>query len=162
MSHGVSITSPGLYVKTPFVETVRYFEKRILIFDAPPDSLLTEDKKRLVIDVYARARIVDPLQFFKTVNSEAQATSRAIDIIGSELRREIALDTQIEVILETREGIMNRVRDSVTPKLLEFGIQTIDVRIKRAGLPGHHRGQRVRSYAGRAPAHSRPRARGGL
>ena len=69
------------------------------------------------------------------MNSEAQATSRAIDIIGSELRREIALDTQIEVILETREGIMNRVRDSVTPKLLEFGIQTIDVRIKRADFP---------------------------
>ena len=80
----VSVTSPGLYVRTPFVETVRYFEKRILIFDAPPDSLLTEDKKRLVIDVYARARIVDPLLFFKTVNSEAQATSRAIDIIGSD------------------------------------------------------------------------------
>ena len=131
----VSVTSPGLYVKTPFVETVRYFEKRILIFDAPPDSLLTEDKKRLVIDVYARARIVDPLLFFKTVNSEAQATSRAIDIIGSELRREIALDTQIEVILETREAIMNRVRDSVTPKLRDFGIETIDVRIKRADFP---------------------------
>ena len=131
----VSITSPGLYVKTPFVETVRYFEKRILIFDAPPDSLLTEDKKRLVIDVYARARIVDPLQFFKTVNSEAQGTSRAVDIISSELRREIALDTQIEVIQETREEIMNRVRDSVTPKLREFGIETIDVRVKRADFP---------------------------
>lgn len=131
----VSITSPGLYVKTPFVETVRYFEKRILIFDAPPDSLLTEDKKRLVIDVYARARITDPLLFFKTVNSEAQATSRAVDIISSELRREIALDTQIEVIQETREEIMNRVRDSVTPKLREFGIETLDVRVKRADFP---------------------------
>ena len=131
----VSITSPGLYVKTPFVDTVRYFEKRILIFDAPPDSLLTEDKRRLVIDVYARARIFDPLLFFRTVQTESQATSRAVDIIGSELRREIALDTQIEVIQETREEIMNRVRDSVRPKLLEFGIETIDVRIKRADFP---------------------------
>ncbi len=131
----VSITSPGLYVKTPFIETVRYFEKRILIFDAPPDSLLTEDKRRLVIDVYARARIVDPLLFFRTVQTESQATSRAVDIIASELRREIALDTQIEVIQETREEIMNRVRDSVKPKLLEFGIETIDVRIKRADFP---------------------------
>ena len=131
----VSITSPGLYVKTPFVDTVRYFEKRILIFDAPPDSLLTEDKKRLLIDVYARARITDPLLFFRTVNTEAQATSRAIDIISSELRREIALDTQTEVIQETREEIMNRVRDSVRPKLREFGIETIDVRIKRADFP---------------------------
>ena len=131
----VSITSPGLYVKTPFIETVRYFEKRILIFDAPPDSLLTEDKRRLVIDVYARARIIDPLLFFRTVQTESQATSRAVDIIASELRREIALDTQIEVIQETREEIMNRVRDSVKPKLLEFGIETIDVRIKRADFP---------------------------
>ena len=130
-----SINDPGLYVKTPFVDTVRYFDKRILIFDAPPDSLLTEDKKRLVIDVYARGRIFDPLLFFKTVNSESQAASRAIDIISSELRREIALDTQIEVIRETREGIMNRVRDSVNPKLAEFGIETLDVRIKRADFP---------------------------
>ena len=131
----VSITSPGMYVKTPFIETVRYFEKRILIFDAPPDSLLTEDKRRLVIDVYARARIFDPLLFFRTVQTESQATSRAVDIISSELRREIALDTQIEVIQETREEIMIRVRDSVRPKLLEFGIETIDVRIKRADFP---------------------------
>ncbi len=130
-----SIHSPGLYVKTPFIDTVRYFDKRILIFDAPPDSLLTEDKKRLVIDVYARARIIDPLLFFKSVNTESQATSRAIDIIASELRREIALDTQTEVIRETREEIMNRVRDSVEPKLLEFGIETVDVRIKRADFP---------------------------
>lgn len=130
-----SINSPGLYLKTPFVDTVRYFDKRILIFDAPPDSLLTEDKKRLVIDVYARGRIFDPFLFFKTVNTESQAASRAIDIIGSELRREIALDTQIEVIRETREGIMNRVRDSVAPKLAEFGIETLDVRIKRADFP---------------------------
>ena len=130
-----SITRPGLYVKTPFIDTVRYFERRILIFDAPPDSLLTEDKRRLVIDVYARAKITDPLLFFRTVQTESQATSRAVDIIASELRREIALDTQIEVIQETREEIMNRVRDSVAPKLEEFGIQTIDVRIKRADFP---------------------------
>ena len=84
-----AIHQPGIYVKTPFIDTVRYFEKRILIFDAPPDSLLTEDKKRLVIDVYARARIVDPLRFFQTVTTESQAASRAIDIVSSELRREI-------------------------------------------------------------------------
>ena len=131
----VSITSPGLYVKTPFIERVRYFEKRILVFDASPDSLLTEDKRRLVIDVYARARITDPLLFFRTVQTEPQATLRAVAIISSELRREIALDTQIEVIQETREEIMNRVRDSVRPKLQEFGIETIDVRIKRADFP---------------------------
>lgn len=130
-----SITSPGIYIKTPFIDTVRYFDKRILVFDAPPDSLLTADKRRLEIDVYARGRIVDPLRFFRTVNTESLAASRSIDIIASELRREIALDTQLEVISETREQIMLRVRDSVAPKLAEFGIETIDVRIKRADFP---------------------------
>lgn len=130
-----SITSPGIYIKTPFIDTVRYFDKRILVFDAPPDSLLTEDKRRLEIDVYARGKIVDPLRFFRTVNTESLAASRAIDIIASELRREIALDTQIDVIREEREPIMLRVRDSVAPKLAEFGIETIDVRIKRADFP---------------------------
>ena len=130
-----SITSPGIYIKTPFIDTVRYFDKRILVFAAPPDSLLTEDKRRLEIDVYARGKIVDPLRFFRTVNTESLAASRAIDIIASELRREIALDTQIDVIREEREPIMLRVRDSVAPKLAEFGIETIDVRIKRADFP---------------------------
>lgn len=130
-----SITSPGIYIKTPFIDTVRYFDKRILVFDAPPDSLLTEDKRRLEIDVYARGKIVEPLRFFRTVNTESLAASRAIDIIASELRREIALDTQLDVIREAREPIMLRVRDSVAPKLAEFGIETIDVRIKRADFP---------------------------
>lgn len=130
-----SINSPGIYIKTPFIDTVRYFDKRILVFDAPPDSLLTEDKRRLEIDIYARGKIVDPLLFFRSVNTESLAASRAIDIIASELRREIALDPQIDVIRETREQIMLRVRDSVAPKLAEFGIETIDVRIKRADFP---------------------------
>lgn len=130
-----SISNPGLYVKAPFIERVTYFDKRILVFDAPPDSLLTEDKRRLVIDVYARGRITDPLLFRETAISEAQAASRAIDIIASELRREIGLDTQIDVIKETREPIMLRVRDAVAPKLAEFGIEIIDVRIKRADFP---------------------------
>lgn len=128
-------TKPGIYFKMPFVETVTYFEKRLLRFDAPHDDLLTSDKKRLRIDVYARGRIVDPLLFFETLITEDRARSRAIDIIASELRREIALDLQSEIIAETREQIMNRVRDRVTPQLAVFGIQIVDVRIKRADFP---------------------------
>lgn len=130
-----SITSPGLYVKTPFIDKTTFFEKRLLIFDAAADSLLTEDKRRLVIDVYARGRIVDPLLFFETVRDETRARNRAIEIIASELRREIALDLQAEVIATSREDIMLRVRDSVNPKLRELGISVVDVRIKRADFP---------------------------
>lgn len=131
-----SLSSPGLYTKTPFIERVRYLDKRLLIFDAPPDSLLTKDKKRLVIDIYARGRITDPLRFVETLSTESRASSRAIDIIASELRREIGLDNQSEIIGETREEIMNRVRDAVKPKLLDFGLTIVDVRMKRADFPG--------------------------
>ena len=131
-----SIKKPGLYVKTPFVERVNYLEKRLLIFDAPPDSLLTKDKKRLVIDVYARGRIVNPLRFVETVNNESRAATRAIDIIASELRREIGLDNQSEIIKDSREEIMNKVKIAVGPKLLDLGIEIVDVRLKRADFPG--------------------------
>ena len=127
--------SPGLKVKAPFVDTVNYFDKRLLLFDAPPDSLLTKDKKRLIIDVYARGRIVEPLTFFETLRTETQATSRAVGIIASELRTEVAGDNQAEIITTKREDIMSQVKDNVSPKLLEFGIEVVDLRIKRADFP---------------------------
>ena len=130
-----SIDKPGLYMKTPFIDTTTYFDKRLLIFDAPPDSLLTKDKKRLIIDVYARGRIVDPVLFRETVRTEAGGKARAVDILSSELRREIASDNQAEIITTKREDIMNRIRDNVKPKLWEFGLDILDVRIKRADFP---------------------------
>ena len=130
-----TVNSPGLNFKVPFIDQVRKFEKRLLIFDAPPDSLLTSDKKRLVIDIYARGKIVDPLLFFKTTRNETLAASRAIDIISSELRREIASDLQAEIIKTSREQIMNNVKALANPKIREFGIELVDVRIKRADFP---------------------------
>jgi membrane protease subunit HflC len=114
---------------------VTYFEKRLLIFDALPDSLLTRDKKRLIIDVYARGRIVNPKLFRETVRTENQAASRAVDIISSEMRAEIAGDNQAEIITTSREPIMNRILENSKPQLARFGIELIDVRIKRADFP---------------------------
>lgn len=130
-----SIRSAGLYVKAPLVDSVTKFEKRLLIFDAPAESLLTSDKKRLIIDVYARGRVTDPLLFFQTVRNVAQARSRVIDIVASELRREIASDLQLEIIKTKREQIENDVRDAVRPLINELGIDVVDVRIKRADFP---------------------------
>ncbi len=130
-----TIRSPGLFAKVPFAETVTYFDKRLLNFDAPAEPLLTKDKKTLVIDVYARGKIVDPLTFFRTLSTESRAQDRVIGIVSSELRREIANDNQNEIIEATREIIMNRVRDAVAPIVAEFGIEIIDVRIKRADFP---------------------------
>lgn len=131
-----SVKTPGLNIKAPFVDQTRYFDKRLLLFDAPPDdTLLTKDKKRLVIDIYARGKITDPFRFYRTLNSESQAQSRVIAIISSELREEIAKDTQAEIIRTSRSKIMNNVRDAVAPQLSEFGIVIIDVRMKRADFP---------------------------
>lgn len=130
-----SIQDPGLYVKTPFVETVTYFDKRRTLFDAPAQDFLDEDKRRLSIDAYAMARIVDPLLFFKTVRTPEGAVTRGTDIINSELRKEIANDNRVEIIRTSRETIMNKVRDTVTPALDEFGVSTIDVRMKRVDFP---------------------------
>ena len=130
-----SIRSAGLYVKAPLIDSVTKFEKRLLIFDAPAESLLTSDKKRLIIDVYARGRVTDPLLFFQTVRSVTQARSRVIDIVASELRREIAKDLQLDIISLKREEVENAVRDGVRPIINELGIDIVDVRIKRADFP---------------------------
>ena len=130
------ITTPGLRIKTPFIDQVTTFEKRLLLFDAPPDSLLTKDKKRLIIDVYARGRIVDPRVFKERLGDEQRAADRAVDIISSELRREIGVHNQSEIITTQRDSMMANVKAAVTPKLMEFGIEVEDVRIKRADFPG--------------------------
>ena len=132
---GSSKMSPGLYMKTPFIDSVTYFDKRLLVFDAPPDSLLTKDKKNLEIDVYARGKITNPKIFYATLRTEVSGYNRVVDIVSSELRREIANDEQSEIISISREAIMNRVRDAVAPKLQEFGSEIVDVRIKRADFP---------------------------
>jgi len=105
-------TSPGLQVKTPFAEQVTLFDKRLQRVDVAPASLLTADKRNLVIDSYARYRIVDPLIFFKNLRNEVSANSRVGDIVNSQLRQEVAQDLQDEVISETRENIMDRVTAS--------------------------------------------------
>ena len=130
------VKSPGLNVKAPFLDNVTYFEKRLLNFDAPPDSLLTKDKKRLIIDVYARGRIVNPTLFRERLGDEVTAAARAAEIVTSELRREIASHDQSEIITTQRDLMLANVLASVKPKLAEFGINVIDVRIKRADFPG--------------------------
>ena len=104
--------SPGLYVKQPFVESVVKMDSRLLRVDSRPASLLTSDKRNLVIDSYARYRITDPLLFFQRLRTELEANTRVADIVGAQLRREVALDTQSEVISETREQVMRRVADA--------------------------------------------------
>ena len=130
-----TVSKPGLSFKKPFIEKVTKFDNRILSTDAPPGEYLTLDKKRLVVDFIARWKIVDPLVFFKSVNNLFSANSRIEDIVFSEMREELATHNINEVIAENRELIMDEVKIGSTERLKDFGMELIDVRIKRADLP---------------------------
>lgn len=130
-----TITQPGIYMKMPILEQVVRFDKRVLTSDANPGQYLTLDKKRLAADHVSRWRIVDPLVFYKTVRDIPGARSRLDDIVFSEMRRELAAHDFGDIISEQRETIMDSVADSTREKIKQFGIDVVDVRIKRADLP---------------------------
>jgi len=130
-----TIQKPGLAFKTPFLHSAIRFDRRILVSDAPEAEYLSQDKKRLVADPITRWRIADPLVFFKTVRDESGARARLDDLVFSELRREVASHTFATVIGSKREAIMDNVAKSAREKAKEFGIEVVDVRIKRADLP---------------------------
>jgi membrane protease subunit HflC len=130
-----TIREPGLAFKTPFLHSAIRFDRRILVSDAPQAEYLSQDKKRLVADPVTRWRIADPLKFFKTVRDESGARARLDDLVFSELRREVASHTFATVIGAKREAIMDTVAKSAREKAREFGIEVVDVRIKRADLP---------------------------
>jgi membrane protease subunit HflC len=130
-----TIREPGLAFKLPFLQNLVYFDKRILSSDAAAQEYLTAGKKRLVVDHVTRWRIQDPLIFFKAVRTEAGARARLDDIVFSEIRRELATADFASVVGTERENIMKRVATSASENAAEFGIQVMDVRIKRADLP---------------------------
>ena len=130
-----SVTEPGLNFKIPLIQTVHKFEKRVLEYDAAAAKIITKDKKRLLLDNYARWRIVDPLKLYETVRNETGAQARLDDIVFSEIREELARHTLTEIVSVNRGRIMDAVAKQCDQKAREYGIEVIDVRIKRADLP---------------------------
>jgi membrane protease subunit HflC len=133
--HVRTIQEPGLYFKVPLVQNILRFEDRILEYDASAAKIITADKKHLVVDNYARWKIIDPLKFYETVRNEFGAQARLDDIVFSELREELARHTLTEIVSLRREMLMDKVGEKCDQKAREYGIQIIDVRIKRADLP---------------------------
>ena len=130
-----TIREPGLYVKLPVVQTLSRFERRILATDVQAAEYLTLDKKRLAVDHVSRWRISDPLEFYRTVRDTRGAMARLDDIIFARLRQEIAKHNFADFIREKREGIMQVVTAGTREMAASFGIEVVDVRIKRADLP---------------------------
>lgn len=130
-----TIGEPGLNWKIPFIQNVVFFEDRLLVYDAAPTEIITKDKKTLIVDNYARWKIIDPLKFLQTVRDLNGAQARLDDIIYSELRVDLGLFDMSEIVSERREGIMKRVTEISNEKANIYGIEIVDVRIKRVDLP---------------------------
>jgi membrane protease subunit HflC len=129
------ITDPGLEYKLPFVDTVVMIDKRILDLDNPAQEVIASDQKRLVVDAFARYRITDPLRFYQSVSTIEGANSRLATVLNSSLRRVLGESTFIQVVRDERAGLMMRIQEQVNREAKNFGIDVIDVRIRRADLP---------------------------
>ncbi|MBI1384079.1 MAG: protease modulator HflC [Rhizobiales bacterium] len=129
------IKKPGLYFKVPFAETVEYFDKRILDLDTQPQEVIASDQKRLVVNSFARYRITNPLLFFQTVRDQRIANSRLGSILDSSLRRVLGAATFQDVVRDKRESLMAEIAKQFNAEADDFGVEIVDVRIKRADLP---------------------------
>ena len=129
------IPNPGLKMKWPFIENVIFYENRLLDFEPPPEEVIVSDQKRLVVDTYTRYRITNPLLFYQTVNSEVAVRARLSAMVNGSLRRVLGNVTLSALLSHERAAIMHQIRDEVSAQGKSFGIDVIDVRIRRADLP---------------------------
>jgi modulator of FtsH protease HflC len=134
-ARGAPITKPGLHWKIPFVETVEFFNTRILDIDTDPQTVIVADKKQLVVDSFARYRIVDPLKYFQKLGNEQGARSRLGVVLDSSLRLVLGSATIEAVVRDKRGELMDEIQRRVNADAKEFGIEITDVRIMRADLP---------------------------
>jgi modulator of FtsH protease HflC len=129
------VTDAGLHFKAPFVDTVIPIDKRILDLENPSQEVIASDQKRLVVDAFARYRIKTPLRFYQSIGSIQAANIQLTTILNASLRRVLGEVTFIQVVRDEREALMNRIRDQVDKEADAYGIQVVDVRIRRADLP---------------------------
>jgi membrane protease subunit HflC len=129
------ITEPGLNFKAPFVDTVINIDKRILDLENPSQEVIASDQKRLVVDAFARYRIKHALRFYQSVGSIQAANIQLTTLLNASLRRVLGEVTFIQVVRDEREVLMARIRDQLDKEADGYGIQVVDVRIRRADLP---------------------------
>jgi len=129
------VTQPGLNYKIPFIQNVSFFDKRLLDLDSAPQEVIAADQKRLVVDAFARWRIVDPLLFYQTVSDERIARSQLGAFLEASLRRVLGSSSFEAVVRDERNALMQRITEQVNAEAKGIGINVVDVRIKRADLP---------------------------
>jgi membrane protease subunit HflC len=129
------VQEPGLHVKLPFIQNAVYIDRRVLDFDAESQEVILGDQKRLVVDSFARYRIVDPLRFYQSVGDEALLRGRINTILDASMRRVLGEVPLFTVLSADRIALMNRIRNQANQEAQQFGIEIVDVRHKRADLP---------------------------
>jgi len=129
------VRDPGLKWRWPVIDQVEIYDKRILDLDTAPQEAIAKDQKRLVVDAFARYKIVDPLKFYQTLRYQDGVRSRLGPIIESSLRQVLGSATFVDIVRDKREELMKRIAIQVNQEGEEFGLQVIDVRMKRADLP---------------------------
>jgi len=129
------IQSSGLHFKLPLIQNVVRYDVRILEYDLPIEEVIAVDKKRMLIDSFTRFKITDPLEFYKTVGTESSVRNRLNSNVISSLRRVVGRVTLEELLSEERSNIMENIKVEVNNEASRFGIEVVDVRIRRADLP---------------------------
>jgi membrane protease subunit HflC len=132
---GGGITAPGLHFKAPFVDTVISIDKRILDLENPSQEVIAFDSRRLVVDAFARYRIKDALQFYQRIGSIQAANIQLTTLLNGSLRRVLGEATFIQIVRTEREALMERIRGQLDKEADGYGIEVVDVRIRRADLP---------------------------
>jgi membrane protease subunit HflC len=129
------VTEPGLNFKAPFIDTVISIDKRILDLENPSQEIIAFDRRRLVVDAFARYRIKDALQFYQSIGTIQGANIQLTTLLNASLRRVLGEVTFIQIVRDDREALMARIRDQLDKEAGGYGIQVVDVRIRRADLP---------------------------
>ena len=128
------ISEPGLQFKIPFIQDAVFLDSRMLNLDPQPEEMILSDQKRIIVDSFARYRIVDPLKFFQTVRNEATFSDRSGRIINAAVRGVIAQYPLSSLLSQDRSKIMSSIQKQVTNEEASFGVEIIDIRIGRTDL----------------------------
>lgn len=133
------ISEPGLHFKLPFIQNVVFFDKKLLEVEVPSREILIAGKKRIIIDAFARYKITEPLKFYQNIGSRPLFDSRLFDFVNASLRRVFSGASLDDVVKDKRLELMQRVTEIVHKQAIPFGVEVMDVRLKRADLPNQLR-----------------------
>jgi membrane protease subunit HflC len=126
---------PGLHFKVPFIQNVAFFDNRVLSVDAPTQEIILAEQKPIEVDAFARYRIVDPLLFYQRLNNERIAGDRLGSLLNASMRSVLGTVRMSTLLSAERVPVMGKIRDQLNLEARDFGIEIVDVRIRRADLP---------------------------